>query len=77
MTIAALFTMLGIGAEIGVAGVLAFLSDAATLGRWLGFALILLVAVFALYYGATAIRALADPQPGSSMSATPGTSFTL
>jgi hypothetical protein len=33
--------------------------------------------MFLLYYSTTAIRALADPQPGSSMSAVPGTSFTL
>jgi hypothetical protein len=30
-----------------------------------------------IVYGATAIRALADPTPGSSMGAGSGTSFTL
>lgn len=36
-----------------------------------------LVAILMLVYAVTAISALADPEPGSSTSATPGTSFTL
>ena len=75
--IAALITMFGVGAEVGVAGTLAFLSDAITAWQWVIVCLIATVAVFTVYYGATAIRALADPQPGSSLSGTSGNSFTL
>lgn len=75
--IAALITMFGVGAEVGVAGTLAFLSDAANAWQWVIVGFIAAVAVFTVYYGATAIRALADPQPGSSLSGTSGTSFTL
>jgi len=35
------------------------------------------IAGFTLRYSVTAISALTDPQPGSSMSGTAGTSFTL
>lgn len=76
--IPALMTMLGIGAELGIAAVLAFgLSDGSVTGRWLALAGLAGVALWTLYYSTTAIRALADPQPGSSMSSSPGTSFTL
>jgi hypothetical protein len=68
----------GVGAQLGIAGVLLYdYSDASTDGRRIALALIGIVAMFLLYYSTTAIRALADPQPGSSMSAVPGTSFTL
>jgi hypothetical protein len=76
--LAALFTMVGIGIQLGVAGVLAVgLSEASTFGRWVSFLILCAVGVFTLRYSVTAIRALADPQPGSSMSNTAGTSFTL
>lgn len=76
--LAALCTIFGVGAEIGIAAVLTVgFSDASTAGRWIAGVLSAAVGLFALYYSTTAIRALADPQPGSSMSATPGTSFTL
>jgi hypothetical protein len=76
--VAALMTMFGVGAQLGIAGVLLYdYSDASTDGRRIALALIGIVAMFLLYYSTTAIRALADPQPGSSMSAVPGTSFTL
>jgi hypothetical protein len=75
--VAALLTVFGVGAQLGIAGVLAYFSDASTTGRWTTFGLLGAVAVFLLYYSTTAIRSLADPQPGSSMSAAPGTSFTL
>ena len=75
--VAALLTVFGVGAQLGIAGVLAYFSDASTTGRWTTFALLGAVAAFLLYYSTTAIRSLADPQPGSSMSAAPGTSFTL
>jgi hypothetical protein len=74
---AALMTMFGVGAEIGIAGTLAFLSDATTIWQWVVVVFLGAVAAFTVSYGATAIRSLADPQPGSSLSGTPGTSFTL
>jgi hypothetical protein len=76
--ISALVTIFGVGAEIGIVGVLAFkLSDASDLGQGLGLTLTILTALFGLWYSHTAIRALADPQPGSSISAASGSSFTL
>ena len=71
-------TMFGIGAELGIIGVLALgLSEASTFGRGLMALAMLGVAVGAIVYAVTATRTLANPQPGSSMSATSGTSFTL
>ena len=76
--LAGLVTMIGIGVELGIAGVLAIgLSEESTFGRWLAFVLLFAVGIFTLTYSITAIRTLADPQPGSSMSSTAGTSFTL
>lgn len=76
--VSALVTMFAVGAELGIAGVLAFrLSDASTTGHWIGLIITAVVALFTLYYSTTAIRALADPRPGSSLSSTSGTSFTL
>ena len=75
---AAVMTMFGIGAELGIAGTLAFgLSGASGGWRWTMLAAIGLVAILMLVYAVTAIGALANPEPGSSTSATPGTSFTL
>jgi len=75
---AALMTMFGIGAELGIAGTLAFgLSGASGGWRWTMLAAIGLVAVLMLIYAVTAIGALANPEPGSSTSSAPGTSFTL
>lgn len=75
---AAILTMFGIGAEIGIAGVLAYgLSEASQAGRSVMLGVTVVVAVLVLCYAVTAIRALADPRPGSSISATGGTSFTL
>jgi hypothetical protein len=71
-------TMFGIGAELGIIGVLALgLSEASTTGLVLMGIAMLAVAAGAIVYAVTATRTLANPQPGSSMSATPGTSFTL
>jgi len=70
-------TMFGIGAELGIAGVLAAFSVANPFGKGWLFAALGVVAVFAIWYAATAVRTLADPQPGSSISAQAGTSFTL
>jgi hypothetical protein len=75
---ASILTMFGIGAEIGIAGVLAYgLSEASQAWRSVMLGVTALVAVLVLCYAVTAIRALADPRPGSSISATGGTSFTL
>ncbi len=78
MIATALVTAFGIGAELGIAWELGTrLSDATGADRaWTG-AIVIGLAVCALIYSVTAIRTTADPQPGSSMSATPGTSFTL
>ena len=76
--IAAVVTMFGIGAELGIAGVLAYgLSEASQAWRSFMLGVTGLLAVLILVYAVTAIRALADPRPGSSISATGGTSFTL
>jgi hypothetical protein len=76
--IAAAVTMFGIGAELGVIGVLAcVLSEASAAGRWLLLGALAVVVIGLVGYAVTAIRMLADPQPGSSTSATSGTSFTL
>jgi hypothetical protein len=76
--VSALVTMFAVSAELGIAGVLAFrLSDASTTGHWIGLIIAAVVALFTLYYSTTAIRTLADPRPGSSLSSTSGTSFTL
>jgi hypothetical protein len=76
--LAGIVTMIGIGVELGTAGVLAVgLSEASTFGRWAAFVILFVVGIFTLIYSITAIRTLADPQPGSSMSNSAGTSFTL
>jgi hypothetical protein len=75
---AAVVTMFGIGAQIGIAGVLSYgLSEASQAWRWVMLCVSAIIAVLVLWYSVTAIRALADPRPGSSISATGGTSFTL
>ena len=74
----AVITMFGIGAEIGIAAVLAFdLSEASQVWRSVMLGVIVVVAVLVMGYAVTAIRAIADPRPGSSISAASGTSFTL
>jgi hypothetical protein len=74
----AVVTMFGIGAEIGIAGVLAYgLSEAGQPWRVGMLAVIALVGLLTIAYAVTAIRAIADPRPGSSISSTSGTSFTL
>ena len=76
--IAAFVTMFGIGAEFGIAGVLVFgLSEASQFWRSIMLAAVVAVGFGVLCYAVTAIAALADPQPGSSLSARSGTSFTL
>jgi Na+-transporting methylmalonyl-CoA/oxaloacetate decarboxylase gamma subunit len=75
---AAVVTVFGIGAELGIVGTLAFgLSEASSGWRWAMLTGIGLVAVVMLVYAVTATGALANPEPGSSTSSAPGTSFTL
>lgn len=74
---AALVTMLGIGAQIGVAATLVGLSQANVPSRVIMGLLLLGATVFVLRYSVTAIKTLVDPEPGSSMSSTAGASFTL
>ena len=76
--IAAFVTMFGIGAEIGVVAVLVCgLSEASTNGRWIMFGALVVAAAVLLVYSVSAARMIANPQPGSSLSSAPGTSFTL
>jgi hypothetical protein len=72
-----IFTMFGIGAELGIAGVLAGFSNATGHGRGFIFLALAAVAVLVVLYAVTATRAMADPQPGSSISSQAGASFTL
>lgn len=71
------FTMFGIGAELGTAVTLAYYSEATQFWRVITFSVIAAVSILVFWYAKTAIRAMADPQPGSSISAAAGTSFTL
>jgi hypothetical protein len=72
-----IFTMFGIGAELGIAGVLAGFSSATGHGRGFIFLALAAVAVLVVAYAVTATRAMADPEPGSSVSSQAGASFTL
>ena len=75
---AAVVTMFGIGMEVGLACVLTFgLSAASQFWRWMMLAGSILIGLFVLWYAVAAVQALADPRPGSALSATGGTSFTL
>jgi hypothetical protein len=73
-----ILTIFGIGAELGIAFVLARFSDAGS--GWSGggiYAGLAALAVVVLCYAVSATRAMANPQPGSALSAQAGTSFTL
>jgi hypothetical protein len=72
-----LLTMFGIGAELGIASVLADFSDATGYGHFWTFVALAAVAALVIAYAATATRTMADPQPGSSISSQAGSSFTL
>jgi hypothetical protein len=74
---AALVTMFGIGMQIGIAATLVGLSQADGTGRVLMWLLLLIGTVFTLHYSVTSIGTLADPEPGSTLSATTRSSFTL
>jgi hypothetical protein len=75
--LAGLVTMFGIGMQIGVAAVLVGLSEATLWAQAIMWALLFGVVAFTLHYSVTALRELVDPEPGSTMSTTAGTSFTL
>jgi hypothetical protein len=77
LVVANIFTMFGIGAELGVAWSLASFSEAVQPGRTFIFIGIAAVALLVFIYAKTATKTMADPQPGSSISAQAGTSFTL
>lgn len=70
-------TMFGIGAELGIASVLADFSSATGHGHAWIFTALGAVAFLVIVYAATATRTMADPQPGSSISSQAGSSFTL
>lgn len=72
-----LLTMFGIGAELGIAGMLAYYSTASGAGLVLLFAALAVISAGMVLYAATATRAMTDPQPGSSTSSQAGASFTL
>jgi hypothetical protein len=75
---AAALTTFGIGVEIGLVAVLAaHYSTAGHAGRIAAVVISALVAAGLILYGATGIRSLADPTPGTSLSSGAGTSFTL
>ena len=75
---AAAVTTFGIGTEIGLIAVLAIhFSGATSSGRVASWVISAIVGAGLVLYGATGIRALADPTSGSSLSAGSGTSFTL
>jgi hypothetical protein len=75
--LAGLVTMFGIGIELGIVAALVGLSEATRWAQGIMWALLFAVVVFTLHYSVTAFKSLADPEPGSTMSTTAGTSFTL
>jgi len=77
MVVANIFTIFGIGAELGIAYVLTNFSEATGPWRAAIYCALAALAALVLGYAKTATRAMADPQPGSSISAQAGTSFTL
>jgi hypothetical protein len=79
MLAAAAMTTFGIGAEIGITGiVLGFNLAAAPLwARGCGLAIAIAAAALVAGYGVSAIRALADSREGSALSGPRGSSFTL
>jgi len=73
---AAALTMFGIGAQLGILGVLGYdLSAATSAVRTGSFAALITIALIVLLYAALTTRTLADAKPGSALSAS-ATSFT-
>jgi len=78
LTLAALVTMFGIGAELGILGILAFsLSDQTGAARYGALGAVLAMAVVVLAYAAATTYALADSRPGSALTPDSATSCTL
>ena len=79
MLAAAAVTMFGIGAELGIVGiVLGFnLAVAPLWARSCGLAVAIAGALLVLGYGVSAIRALAGSRESSALSGARGSSFTL
>jgi hypothetical protein len=75
---AAALTIFGAGTEIGLIAVLAaHYSPAGHAGRVAAVVISAMVAAGLVLYGATSIRSLADPTPGTSLSSSAKSSFTL
>jgi len=75
---AAALTTFGIGTEIWMIAILAgTFSDASPVGQAAAWPIAVVIIFGFIAYAVTATKALANPQPGSSLSAEPGTSFTL
>ena len=75
---AALLTMFGIGAELGILGVLAFSLSNRTLPiRWAALALVIVMAGTVLGYAIATTRTLAGPTPGSALTANLSTATIL
>jgi hypothetical protein len=75
---AALVTMFGIGAQLGILGVLAFsLSNRTASIRGIALALVSLMALTVLVYAIATTRALADSTPGSALAPDSSTAATL
>jgi hypothetical protein len=72
-----ILTMFGIGAELGIAFVLAGFSEAGRVPLDCVYAGLGLLAAVVLRYAFSATQAMANPEPGSALSAQAGTSFTL
>lgn len=77
LMVANVITLFGLGAELGIAGVLAHLSVAAPAGQVVMIIVVVVVGLLLLIYAVSAMRAMVDPQPGSSLNAETGASFTL
>jgi hypothetical protein len=78
LTAAALVTLFGIGAELGILGVLAFsLSDRTTTIRWTALVLVTLMAIVVLGYAIFTTKALSDTTPGSALTADSSTAAIL
>jgi hypothetical protein len=77
LMVANVVTLFGLGAELGIASVLTHFSVASRGGQVCLCIVAGLMGVLLLSYAVTAMRAMVDPQPGSSLNAESGASFTL
>jgi hypothetical protein len=75
---AAFFTMLGVGAELGIIGVLAFSLSALTpLAKYFTLATVIVMGIITLCYAVATTRSLTAARSGSALTAESGTSGTL